>query len=445
MANQDKILWSLTDPDSSSQISEEQGIESTGTGFGPAPQLSPAGRVESAKSVAVGDSSSPPPESKFKIQTVNVKDDFAWTYTSLSNPQQNLARQDVPVMILREERILQNPTINALAYNAFAGMDHLKNIVGADKLKNATNGAAQWMNDKAEDLMDTFGVSDEGKKQAGDFFNSVKKAVTEITSNDPLGKAHKQFGTKDYRQHLEPYQRLYSTIPTGFKYKFPYFDDTYKDITTSFDGGAGDQSQLPFQKLVATGTSLIGSVVNTFNALKPGTYIEAPKYPSFPTSAYSYTASFPLLNTVSFEQTFRNWQLLFMLVYQNLPNRVNRSVILPPKLYECRIPGVWYSRYSHISRISINMRGSRREMQFESEGLGLLEGGGLMKVLVPDAWEVSIDVQELIPESQNYMFESIMRDGLVTVDQRDQASASASASTAAGAVGSLLQTGLPSP
>ena len=266
---------------------------------------------------------------------------------------------------------------------------------------------------KSEEDIETFG-------------SAVKELVSEAMENDPLSKNHKDFGTNDYRQHMEPYKRLYSTFPTGFKYKFPYFDNTYKNITTSFDGAAGDQSQLPFQQLAAKGTSLISSIVNTFNSLKPGTYIEAPKYASFPTSEYSYTTSFPLLNTVSFDQTFRNWQLLFMLVYQNLPNRVNRSVILPPKVYECRIPGVWYSRYSHIQNLQINMVGSRREMMLPSGGIGLPggDGEGKMKVLIPDAWEVSLTVTELIPESQNYMFESIMRDGLITIDERDHANVS---------------------
>lgn len=439
MANQDKILWNFTNPDTSEQVSDEQGIESTSTGFGPAPQLAPAGAMEAANNVSTEQSESnapgsgvyqigkmPPPQSKFKIQTINVKNDFAWTYTNSST-----ARGDVPELILREERILQNPTINALAYNAFAGLDHLKDLT--NKVSDGANGASQWIGDKATEVMNFMGVGQATQTEVKAFGSAVTNLVSEAMENDPLSQRHKDWNTEDYRQHLEPYKRLYSTYPTGFKYKFPYFDDTYKNITTSFDGAAGSQSQLPFQNIVAKGTSMIGSLVNTFNALKPGTYIEAPKYASFPTSSYSYTTSFPLLNTVSYDQTFKNWQLLFMLVYQNLPNRVNRSVILPPKVYECRIPGVWYSRYSHISNIQINMVGARREMMIPTKDLGLPGGGGqgTMKCLIPDAWEVSLTVSELIPESQNYMFESIMRDGLITIDERDHSNVSKSGSEVA--------------
>ena len=70
MANQDKILWTLTEPSGSDQIKEQE-ITGTSTGFGPAPQLSPKNASESANSVAVGEGESKsPPASKFKIQTV---------------------------------------------------------------------------------------------------------------------------------------------------------------------------------------------------------------------------------------------------------------------------------------------------------------------------------------------------------------------------------------
>ena len=45
-----------------------------------------------------------------------------------------------------------------------------------------------------------------------------------------------------------------------------------------------------------------------------------------------------------------------------------------------------------------------------------------IKTTVPDAYQISITLQELIPESQNYMFESILRDSLVTIDRRDSQS-----------------------
>lgn len=429
MAKYEKTLWKFTDPkdrESTTGVGnqlEEQGIESTATGYGPAPQLAPVGSMDTAEEIDVI-RENPRPQSKFKMKTINVKDTFPWTYSN------ELSRNDVPQLILREERILQNPTINALAYNAFAGLDHLKDMV--DNVSEGANGASQWIGDRAQEVMKFAGFSKTTTENINKFGTAVRELVTEAMKNDELGDKHKNFNTKDYRQHMEPYQRLYSTYPTGFKYKFPYFSDEYKAVTTSFDGAAGDQAQLPFQQLAAKGTSLIGSIVNTFNALKPGTYIEAPKYASFPTSNYSYSTSFPLLNTVSFDQTFRNWQLLFMLVYQNLPNRVNRSVILPPKVYECRIPGVWYSRYSHIQSLQINMVGSRREMMIPSGSIGLPGGGtdGRMRVIVPDAWEVSLTVTELIPESQNYMFESIMRDGLITIDTRDQANVSKKGSEA---------------
>ena len=108
-----------------------------------------------------------------------------------------------------------------------------------------------------------------------------------------------------------------------------------------------------------------------------------------------------------------------MLMYQNTPNRLTRTAIAPPHIYEANIPGVWYSRYAYMSRVEITMVGSRRLMRLSlDDSISSLGEEGLkntIQVLVPDAYQISITMSELIPESRNYMMEMLRMGELIEV------------------------------
>lgn len=400
-----QTLWKFTSGESSVET-EEQGFNNESkSGYGPAPQIvppggnftPPAGGNPNPKKMPIG-----------KFEDIDVVMDFPWTYSPKSS------RREVPSLILKEERILQNPIFNTMAYNMFTATDMLPAMQRAAEEKISDSGQT-WLGGAMKFMEDALG--EDTKKAVSQFSTSVKEMVKSMVVDDTDPESMGSFGTEDYRRHLEPYQRLYSTFPTGFRYHFPYFTDEFKTNSPSFTDSASGQSQLPLQELIAKGTSFAASVVNSLNAAKSGTYIELPKYPSFPAAAKQYTVSFPLLNTVSYVDTYKNWQLLFLLLYQNLPNRVNRSVILPPKIYEATIPGVWYSRYSYMSNISVKMIGTRRNLEFkQTSALGA--GMDSISTIVPDAYQVDITMQELISESQNYMFESIMRNTRINVTEK---------------------------
>jgi hypothetical protein len=473
MSQVSKTLWKMTDPVKDNNQVKDAGIEETGTGYGPSPELKPVGPGENANIVynqeeaklkssadaehsedhataypdyatpeeieagayegSISDTANDTYLSNIEdiedaqqqnsgghapippITTINVTQDFPWTYSPSSS------RGDVPTMILREERILQNPVFNALSYNIFTATDHIPGDI-AKKVNDAAGKGMKFLTEKAQKGLGQINTSQETKDNIDRAIKSAGALVSSLITQDELPSMYKDYEHGiGYRQHLEPYQRLYSTFPTGFKYKIPYFDDSYKSATASF-GSESTNSQLPFQASLELIGGGIGSIMESLNAITPGTYIEQPKYPQFPASEKSYTLNFCLHNTVSWEDTVRNWQLVFMLIYQNLPNRVNRTVILPPKIYEARLPGVWYSRYSYMQNVSVQMLGARREMDLPAKELGLPNTKDKIKTTVPDAYQISITLQELIPESQNYMFESILRDSLVTIDRRDSQS-----------------------
>lgn len=399
-------LWKFASGEESVETNEQGFKNESNTGYGPAPQITPpSGNFSTVPSSNTNPSKTP----IGKFEDIDVINHFPWTYSPPS------ARKEVPEIILKEERILQNPIFNSLAYNMFTATDMLTSEKRASDDKAESGGGMSWIGGTMKTL--TSGLSDDTQKLIKQFGTSVKDMVSNVVKDDVDPSSLGSFGTDGYRRHLEPYQRLYSTFPTGFRYHLPYFSDDYKMNTPTFTDSASGQSQLPLQDLIAKGSSMISSLVNSLNAAKPGTYIETPKYPSFPAGSKSYQISFPLLNTVSYEHTYKNWQLLFLLLYQNLPNRVNRSVILPPKIYEATIPGVWYSRYSYMSSISVKMLGTRRKLRFDKTS-ALGAGMDSIETIVPDAYKVEITMSELISESQNYMFESVMRNTRVRVSER---------------------------
>ena len=410
----------------------------TKTGYGPAPYLSPIGGPPKAEGFVQPTDDMYSPDQYFLdnldigfdtiaeasnssvenqggvlkgVKTINVIEDFPWSHS----PKTSMTGEndDVPMISLMEHRILQNVALNNMLYNLSTLTDLNKEFADA-----ALKGAQQGV-DKALNLTDKV-LSDEADGSISAYAKStltvlggkVKQAFEAIGSLDP---SDKKYGKNRY---MHPYQRLYATLPTGFKYKFPYFTDEYKSASPLFSDESG-HTNMPFQKFAENATNMLGSVVNALNTTQSGTYIESPKYPNFPADTKQYTFNFPLLNTVSTEHTQKNWELIFMLIYQNTPNRVNRSVITPPHIYESLIPGVWYSRYSYISRLDVNMIGSRRKMKVRlHESFKGLDAGfenDYIETLIPDAYQVSITVNELIPEAQNHMMESLRLNEIVEV------------------------------
>ena len=398
------------------------GLDST-AGAGPAPQIVPyiyedsfASQTSPKESMWTGqgggtyssESEALASRGPKQFSTINVIENFKWSHsprTAMINDN-----NDIPVIKLMEHTILQNVALNSILYNIAAVTDLNPELVndGVD----TTVKAVDWATGAVGGAVGT--VSAYSQAISNVVGSRVKKALKTLKSQNT------DESLKYTTSYQKPYHRLYATAPTGFKYKFPYFSDTYKYAAPGFSDTSG-HTNLPFQKSAGNISEFASSVVSAFNTGTSGTYVEHPKYPAFPSDTKSYEFSFPLLNTVSMEDTQRNWELVFMLMYQNTPNRLTRTAIAPPHIYEANIPGVWYSRYAYMSRVEITMVGSRRLMELSlDESVGKLDERGLkdrntIQVLVPDAYQISITMSELIPESRNYMMEMLRMGELIEV------------------------------
>lgn len=223
---------------------------------------------------------------------------------------------------------------------------------------------------------------------------------------------------------LKPYVGLYQVKPTGFQYILPYFDDKNYDIGNKFQdnfGGFLGMSDVPeysrAPNLFKAGSQVLKGTAEAFlsysqsSFLSPSTYVETPQY--FAAGDYdTYTFKFNLLNTYSSDDLQKNYDLLFLLAFQNLPFREDIAKIQPPKIYTVLIPGVTFLPYCYVKSIRVNYVGNRRiqtniNKYILEKDQGKIDKKELKqkteKVIVPDCYDVTIEFVSLVKPAGNFM------------------------------------------
>jgi hypothetical protein len=323
---------------------------------------------------------------------INVKDQFPWS----NSPRP--AIQEAPYIDLVEMDITANPMLNQIANNIAVGgnliPDSMKNTI-KDKMT-----AVVETEDGGESQMATGGAT-------ANFMNALDTVA---------GKASALKNAVPPGDSLFPYNNMYTTEPTGFRYIMPYYTQNWKTLANSFGTDAGETGSGMGSGLVTMGKQVSEIVANVgkaggLNFLSPGQYIEQSKFYGFPGREKTYSFAFPLANTRPFngmtadETISRNWQLLYLLVYQNSPNRMTKDLILPPCIYEAHVPGCWYSKYAYISSLSVDFIGTRRNMLISVPEYTDYKKGSVLRIpsIVPDVYQVTISLTELVGESQNML------------------------------------------
>lgn len=320
---------------------------------------------------------------------INVVTDFPWT----NSPKDS--RKDVPKIQLIEQRVVLNSTITNMVYSALASVDNISS------LGNTAQGLIDRFFPRAPENSTTDDL--EANEDA-----STKNKLREAYEKVLEGGFFKTFNS----DVLKPYEALYATEYTGFNYYFPYLEDAYREVNNTFGEAEGN-----LVSGVADLVRGVADITNVLNVAKPGTYIEKSKQYTMGDTGRKLNVKIPLLNTGSFEDVRRNWQLIFGLVYQNRPGRVSKSIIDQPVIYEVHLPGVAYMPYAYISNLSVNFLGSRRDMEFDipvmDEGsTGTSSNIGKIKTVIPDAYQLNITLQGLNEETRNFIYASVKKDKL---------------------------------
>lgn len=428
-------------------------FDSTVTTKNGAPRLVPLGQSATATGGAGQIRKS---VSQYSI--IDVIHDFEWTTT----PEQG--RQEIPEIFLKEKRLIANTYVAQAAYYAVAlagvGADaqqiltELANSGVSGQIINALVGAglgaaiARPVGTLASEALPLaatlfpplrpFATAVElGKAAAGadvvqeivtaagagiggiaggqnvvNLLTDVVRGTASFVNQIPgINTTAESLGSKT----LLPYEGLYLTEDTNFIYRLPLFADRFRDVANQFTAApgepAGSSGSLKgafevFSNQLRESAYQFSSNIN-FNA--PGVYLEKPQFYNFNSTGKTTVVRFPLINTgwSNYIDVLRNWQLLYMLVYQNIPNRRSRDLIDPPVIYEISSPGVRYHPYAYIESMRVDFLGSTRQMRIQVPySTGGVAGGGTIDIesTIPEAYDVTITLRELTTETQNFMY-----------------------------------------
>jgi len=354
--------------------------------------------------------------SNYKVDIVN---DFYWT---IQNPKTNsgqLYRAEVPRIELIEKRINVNAIVNQAFYSVATGVskvgDVSREVSGfTSSLLGSIRQTGGTLGNVAGNLLNIGG-------NISSFFSSVGGGIGEFSAQNSslsnaintlrsgIEKVTNKVGLNALQGVLAPYDGLYFTEPTGWTYNIPYFDNINNSVNNIF----GDLEGFAGTAVTALREAVQG-YSEIYNLSKPGTYIEKTKMYKFEDGGDSITFEFPLINTgnATFDDVVKNWQLLFLLVYQNRPSRISRDIIEPSVIYEVLIPGVKYTPFAYISNLNIDFVGSRRAMtlpipQLTSTGrtFSIINGSNEgFETIVPDAYRVTITLKSLLAETRNFLY-----------------------------------------
>jgi len=366
---------------------------------------------------------------------VNVLNGFLWTNSKKRSG--DTGRDQAPYVKLKERRLKVNSLVAQAIYSAgaatdagfdiarFFGLQSSTNPVdiaslGTELLVNATRAATGAIGGAINSLSNSEFAKRSGLGQTNinseSLANNLRSQLDQVIKDDP------NFLTQNY---LHWYRGLYITEPTGWNFVLPYFEDynqsasnawsTSKDTTV-----AGNFLASGLNEFTQQARSFINDIGGS--AIGLGTYTENSQYYQYAQTGETITIKFPLINTGSatYDDVVNNWQFIFLLLYNNKPERINRNLIEPPPLYEVTIPGVKYMPFSFMSSVGVTYKGTRRMMKINVPA-SIRSAGGLSNIntnfqtIVPEAYEVTITLQGLVTDSKNFMY-SLVNDNPVSVD-----------------------------
>ena len=295
-------------------------------------------------------------------RTHDIVHDYTWT---LSNVKQ---RQDIPHIILNEHRYNESVIKRQAAYYAMAA------------------GAS-----------------------ASNTWQGVKKFVNAVTPGNMFETGGGQDGL------LQVYEEIFPDSPTNNKYLFPYFSKSYLALNTS-QWEQIDDASVAAGKVAGGMQNLAGASGNKESAGfwgKAKAYIGAGSAAADVVAKAQYpvvgvfdrpriftshtertiTIEFPLYNTKNSKDWRKNKNFLYLFMTQNLYNKRDYITGNSPVFYRVLVPGQYFCFAACVTNINVEHLGNMR----------LIDG----KDIVPDAYQVSITLQEMVMPSLN-QFQSIV-------------------------------------
>ena len=343
---------------------------------------------------------------------VDVVSDFYWTNSKLLGAD-GTGRQEVPYIKLKERTVKTSSFVAQALYSAGGIFDSAKTVLNALNLGSFDNtSATQLAPAIGQKLSELLPSSTAGTNaNSGSLMDTVSKKINEAVA---AATDDSSFLTDPW---LSYYKGLYITQPTGWVYFFPYMANSYQSTSNSWgndtsDAGGGFLFEGASQ-LMEKGAEIARKITSS---LSVGSFQEKAKFYQHEQNGETITVTFPLINTgnANFNDVIRNWQLVFLLLYQNRMQRIDRNIINPPPIYEVEIPGLKYMPLCYLSNIEVKFKGSRRTMTLplpSATGQGNLG----LNTVVPEAYEITLSITSLVAESKNFMYSTVFKNNNITV------------------------------
>ena len=371
-------------------------------------------------------------------QLVNVVRDFYWTYSKPGD----VSRSEVPKIILTERRLKTNALIAQLKYS-LTNIGNPSSSTIAEAEQNF-GPIATVLGKAVNAIVPTAGLAavQPQLQSARQFAQQTGQASLQAAANSTVGQIAQQAGqgisqsaailaakaanafsddnpTVSSNPLLQPYQNLYLTEPTNWVYILPYFTDnqslqgnSFSDTGSPLKGTIGGLAQAGVN--FATGLAEFASTLASPTQI---TFVEKTKFFDYDTNGgETIDVEFPLINTgsVAYDDVVRNWQLLFLLVYQNRPGKTGFNTVDQPVIYQVEVPGTKFFPYCYIQSINIDFVGSRREMPITvpssssetnstASSISTNITTQTINTVIPDAYKVRITLKSLTANTRNFM------------------------------------------
>ena len=316
-------------------------------------------------------------------QVIDVVNDFSW----YAGPKAtNQALNKVPCVFLTEREQLVSSLVSG-------GLYYL-------------NQSARSVNSA---LQSKFVTSLIGKAKEGGTVQNIVK-----TTQNKSQELFNQFnalagGTADDRlllsqNNLKSLEGIYFTKPTGFNYRLPIYSSPSTGVGDSFN----DSSTGLASTVVNAGMDMIDNIAKAVNFAQPGVFVEKPKYFQGAEQGRTESVTFPLANTIrrgTISPIQQNYELLWLLAFQNKPYRTSFSRTPPPKIYSVNVPGQFSFPYAYMSSMKVDFEGTVRKTSVtvpSGNGEGTI-GSKVVQTPVPEVYQVTLEFTSLIGEYGNTM------------------------------------------
>lgn len=198
-----------------------------------------------------------------------------------------------------------------------------------------------------------------------------------------------------------PYQGLYSGTWAN-TYILPFLNEYRHNITQNWapnDGPLGARVKKAYDTIEAMGRAFL-----------PAAGIIYPKsYGGSVAANYAFTFNLINTNTGGGQDTqiniTRNKAFKESFINDNLHAMNGSLSVAPPLIYEVLIPGVRWSPAAVVTGLTVNNKGTM------NKNIGHRYFPGDENYIFPDAWEITVNVTELINESRNIYQDAISGGG----------------------------------